>query len=215
MQTSSTQNSAKQTSTPKFNATKSKLLEAAKTVLLAEGYSGLSTRAIATAADTQMSQIRYHFGSKEGMVLALYEYMTGQLIDRQTAMFSDPTIPTSKKWDIACDYLDKDIATGYVRVFQELTALGWSNDNVAKKIRESISLWHDLHLILAKEFSKKLGSFELFDAEDIAALIGPAFIGVESTLLLGWEDQGVPALRALRRFGNVIRYYENQKTGEV
>ena len=64
--------------TTQMNSTKVTLLEAAKHVLMTEGYSGLSTRAIATAANTQMSQIRYHFGSKEGMVLALYEYMTGQ-----------------------------------------------------------------------------------------------------------------------------------------
>jgi DNA-binding transcriptional regulator YbjK len=57
------------------------LLEAAKRVLMAEGNGGLSTRAIA-AADTQMSQTRYHFGSKEGMVLALFVYMNAQLIER-------------------------------------------------------------------------------------------------------------------------------------
>ena len=120
-----------QSSTPEFESTKTTLLEAAKSVLLSQGYSGLSTRAIAAKANTQMSQIRYHFGSKEGLVLALYEYMTKQVMDRQTAMFSDKTIPLSQKWDIACDYLDTDIATGYVRVFQELLALGWSNETIA------------------------------------------------------------------------------------
>lgn len=203
-----------QTRAPKINATKSNLLEAAKSVLLSEGYSGLSTRAIAAAANTQMSQIRYHFGSKEGIVLALYEYMTEQLIDRQTAMFTDNSIPISKKWDIACDYLDKDIATGYVRVFQELTALGWSNEKVAEKIRNSMSQWYELHLMLAKEFGENVGSFGPFDVEDIAALVGPAFVGVETFILLDWEDQGVRVRHALRRFGNVIRYFENNEKGD-
>ena len=44
------------------NPTKVSLLEAAKHVLLSDGYAGLSTRAIAAAADTQMSQIRYRLG---------------------------------------------------------------------------------------------------------------------------------------------------------
>ena len=35
------------------------LLDAAKRVLVAEGYAGLSTRAVATEAGTQMIQIRY------------------------------------------------------------------------------------------------------------------------------------------------------------
>jgi AcrR family transcriptional regulator len=201
-------------SPPKYGATKSNLLEAAKSVLLAEGYSGLSTRAIAAAADTQMSQIRYHFGSKEGMVLALYDYMTAQVMDRQTAMFSDKTIPISQKWDIACDYLDADIASGYVRVFQELMALGWSNDKVAFEIRKSLSHWFELHLSLAKEFQDSFGSFSPFPMEDIVGLIGPAFVGVEAFILLGWEDQ-MPVRQSLRRFGNVIRHFENNHTEEI
>jgi len=204
-----------QNSPPKIDATKTKLLEAAKSVLLAEGYSGLSTRAVAAVADTQMSQIRYHFGSKEGMVLALYEYMTGQVMIRQTAMFSDNSIPISQKWDFACDYLDTDVATGYVRVFQELMALGWSNDKIAFEIRKSLSHWYELHQSLAKEFQDRFGSFGPFEAEDVAALVGPAFVGVEAFILLGWEDKSVPVRRALRRFGNVIRYFENVEKGEI
>jgi AcrR family transcriptional regulator len=202
-----------QTSTPKFGATKTKLLEAAKSVLLAQGYSGLSTRAIAAAADTQMSQIRYHFGSKEGIVLALYDYMTDHLIHRQRVMFTDQSLSIAQKWDLACDYLDADIESGYVRVFQELVAQGWSNPKIADVIKASLSQWFDLHLSLAKEFEKTCGSFAPFEAEDIAALIGPAFVGVEAFILLGWEDRGIQMRRALRRFGNVIRYFENVEKG--
>jgi AcrR family transcriptional regulator len=199
------------TSPPKLGATKVALMEAAKAVLLAEGYSGLSTRAIAAAANTQMSQIRYHFGSKEGMVLALYEYMTDQVIDRQTAMFSDASMPISQKWDIACDYLDDDIASGYVRVFQELMALGWSNPVVCGRVVGTLSQWFDLHVKLLEDFQETAGSLGPFEPEDIAALIGPAFVGAESFILLGWEESGIPVRRALRRFGQVIRHFENLK----
>lgn len=203
-----------QSSPPKFGATKTALLEAAKAVLLAEGYSGLSTRAIAAAANTQMSQIRYHFGSKEGMVLALYEHLTEQLLARQRDLFADQSLSLSKKWDIACDYLDADFASGYVRVFQELLAQGWSNPKVADAVKKSLSQWFDLHLALAREFQETNGSLGLVEAEDVAALVGPAFVGVEAFILLGWEDQGIPVRRALRRFGNVIRHFENNETGE-
>lgn len=204
-----------QTSAPKNVATKTALLEAAKEVLLSKGYSGLSTRAIAAAADTQMSQIRYHFGSKEGMILALYEYMTGQLIERQSDLFTDPTISLSNKWNIACDYLDEDIDSGYVRVFQELMALGWSNPAISQRIVGTLSQWFELHLKLVEEIGASLGSLGPLEAEDIAALIGPAFVGVENFILLGWEERGVPLRRALRRFGLVIRHFENQAKGEI
>ena len=60
------------------------LLEAAKKVLHQKGYSGLSTRDVAAAAEVPLSQIHYHFGSKQGLVLALFDYLNNELLDRQT-----------------------------------------------------------------------------------------------------------------------------------
>ena len=42
------------------------VLEAAKKVLRQNGYSRLSTRDVAAAAGVPLSQIHYHFGSKQG-----------------------------------------------------------------------------------------------------------------------------------------------------
>ena len=52
------------------------LLEAAKGVLRQNGYSGFSTRDVAARAGVPLSQIHYHFGSKQGLVLALFEHET-------------------------------------------------------------------------------------------------------------------------------------------
>src|SRR5467141_3332951 len=101
---------------PKKAETGTALLEAAKKVLRQHGYSGLSTRDVAAAAGVPLSQIHYHFGSKQGMVLALFEYLNAQLLDRQSAMFGDATLTLSEQWDRACDYFDDDIASGFVRV---------------------------------------------------------------------------------------------------
>src|SRR5262245_48338821 len=95
------------------------LLEAAKKVLRQKGYSGLSTRDVAAAAGVPLSQIHYHFGSKQGMVLALFEYLNAQLLDRQNALFHDSKLKLSEQWDQACDYRDEDVESGYVRVLQE------------------------------------------------------------------------------------------------
>jgi AcrR family transcriptional regulator len=119
-------------SRPKPDA-KTDLLEAAKRVLLKHGYAGLSTRAVAAEAGTQMSQIRYHFGSKEGMVLALFEYMNAALIERQAATFHRTDLSISLKWARACDYLEEDLASGYVRVLQELSAVGWSSPAASRR----------------------------------------------------------------------------------
>src|SRR6188508_1806915 len=76
--------------------TRTTLLEAAKKVLRQNGYSGLSTRDVAAAAGIPLSQIHYHFGSKQGMVLALFDYLNNELLDRQTALFGDPALKLSE-----------------------------------------------------------------------------------------------------------------------
>jgi len=188
--------------------TKSGILEAARQVLCELGYSGLSTRSVAAEANVPLSQIQYHFGSKEGMLLALYEYMNNQLLERQNAMFDDPNLTLSQKWDLACDYLDADIESGYVRVFQELMAAGWANPEIGQVVRNGTMGWVELITKLSEEAQDCHGSFAPFAPEDISALVVNAFTGAEANLLLGLEDQGIPIRRALRKFSDVIRMFE-------
>ena len=195
----------------KAQATRTGLLEAAKEVLRAQGYAGLSTRGVAGLAGAPMSQIQYHFGSKEGMVLALFEHMNAQLLERQNAMFADPSLTLSEKWDLACDYLDDDLASGYVLVLQELVAAGWSNSEIGRVVRDGIMGWITLLGELARKAQDAHGPFGPFTPEDIAALVSSSFIGAEALLLLGIEDQGVPIRRSLRQFGDMIRARENQE----
>jgi AcrR family transcriptional regulator len=184
------------------------LLEAAKTVLRQKGYAGLSTRDVATAAGVPLSQIHYHFGSKQGLVLALFEYLNAQLLDRQNALFGDTNLKLSEQWDRACDYLDDDIASGYVRVLQELTAASWADAEVAKVVRAGLITWFNLITELARKAERELGGLGPLSAEEVAALIGCAFMGAESLYLLGGEKQGVPVRQALRRFGELMRVAE-------
>jgi AcrR family transcriptional regulator len=195
-------------SVEKVQDTKLGILNAAKTVLLEKGYAGLTTRGVAGVAKVPMSQIQYHFGSKEGMVLALFSYMNAQLLERQSAMFSDPALSLSLKWQMACDYLDDDMASGYVRVLQELWAAGWSSPKIGKAVKAGIFGWQTLLTDIARNAHKSPGLFGPFEPEDIAALIGSVFIGAESFLLLDTQNPIIPIRRALRRLGELITYFE-------
>ena len=188
------------------------VLEAAKKILRHNGYSKLSTRDVAAAAGVPLSQIHYHFGSKQGMVLALFEYLNSQLLDRQADLFDDTTLQLSEQWDRACDYLDDDIASGYVRVLQELIAASWADAPVAKVIRAGIIGWLDLITGLARRAEREFGGLGPFSAEEVAALIANAFIGAESHYLLGLEKKGMPVRQALRRFGDLIRIAEGSSS---
>ena len=195
------------TSKPETSTT---LLEAARMVLRRNGYAGLSTRDVAAAAGVPLSQIHYHFGSKQGMVLALFEHLNAQLLDRQDAMFADETLTLSARWDLACRYLDDDIASGYVHVLQELIAASWADPAVAAVVRSAVTQWVDLIAGVARRAERQLGGLGPFTPEEIAALIANAFIGAESLFLLGFEDKGTPVRQALRRVGDLIRVAEGK-----
>jgi len=188
--------------------TSTTLLEAAKKVLRQNGHSGLSTRDVAAAAGVPLSQIHYHFGSKQGLMLALFDYLNAQLLDRQNAMFHDSALTLSQRWDRACDYLDEDIASGYVRVLQELIAASWSDPTVAKVVRTGLMGWFELIVGVACQAERELGGLGPFSTAEIATLTGGAFIGGESLYLLGLEKQGSPVRQALRRVGDAIRIAE-------
>ena len=189
--------------------TSTTLLEAAKKVLRQNGYAGLSTRDVAAAAGVPLSQIHYHFGSKQGMMLALFEYLNAQLLDRQNAMFGDATLKLSEQWDLACDYLDDDINSGYVRVLQELIAASWADPEVAKVIRAGLMEWYDLIVSVARRAEGKFGGLGPLTPEEIGAFAANAFIGAESLYLLGAEKKGAPVRQALRRVGDLIRMAES------
>lgn len=189
--------------------TSTALLEAAKKVLRQNGYSGLSTRDVAATAGVPLSQIHYHFGSKQGMMLAVFEYLNAQLLERQQSMFSDPSLKISEQWDLACQSLDDDIGSGYVRVLQELIAASWVDAEVAKVIRAGIIGWIDLIVQVARRAERELGGLGPFSPEELGAIVADAFIGAESLYLLGIEKRGSPVRQALRRFGDLIRIAES------
>lgn len=195
----------------KTQKTRFELLEAAQRVLVSDGYAGLSTRRIGEAAGTQMSQIQYHFGSKEGLILALFEHMNDGLVERQGLAFNDPTLTISQKWALACDYLDEDIGSGYVRVLQELIAAGWSNPSIGDAVRTALAQWHGLLADLVAEATKRHGPLGPLSNEGMAALIASAFIGAEALILLGYEDRVHPIRQALRQVGDALEKLESQK----
>jgi AcrR family transcriptional regulator len=183
------------------------LLDAAEKCLRQYGYSGLSTRRVAEVAGMPLSQIHYHFGSKDALVLALLEHQNRRLLERQHATFA-AGLPLWKRWEKACDYLDEDLASGYVRILQEMIAAGWSNPEVAAAVRRFLSGWYVLLNRVAQEAAASFASFGAIEADDVACLVGNAFLGSEALLLLGFEEEGMPIRRALRRFGQSIRTME-------
>ena len=196
------------------------LLEATERCLHRYGLNGVSTRRVADAARMPLSQIHYHFGSKEDLILALLAYKNERLLNRQAAMYAQE-LPLWKRWKQACDYLDDDLSSGYVRVLQEMMAAGWSNPAIARAVRELLSGWFVLLTGVADEAAKGLASKGPFKSDEIASLVGAAFLGAESLLLLGVQETEIPLSPApcddsghsFKTLKNQIREQRHASTG--
>lgn len=187
--------------------TSTKILEAARRCLLADGYAALSTRKVAEDAGVPLSQIHYHFGSKEELILSLLRRENDPLLERQTEMFAKE-IPLWKRWEQACAYFDEDIASGYVRVLHEMTAAGWSSEALGKEMRQIWDGWGTLLLEVAKEAEQKGVNLGGLTPEEVVALVSASFVGAESMILLGYESERVPLRAALRKVGALIKIAE-------
>ena len=188
-------------------STRTELLEAAAQVIAARGYSGLSTRLVAEAAGVPLSQIHYHFGSKLHLVLAVLEEQTSTLLGRQTAMF-DSDMPLWKQWEQACDFLEDDLRSGYVRLLQEMIAAGWSDDQIAAAVRAQLEGWQGLLVDVARRASERVGGLGPFTPEEFATVAVSVFLGTEQVILLGFGEEAMPARSALRRIGELLRAVE-------
>jgi AcrR family transcriptional regulator len=184
------------------------ILEAARLRLLADGYAGLSTRKVAAEAGVPLSQLHYHFGSKGGLILALLDEENQRRLDRQTRMYAAEDVPLWQRYEQACDFLEDDLDSGYVRVLQEMIAAGWSNAQIGEAVRELLDGWFTLLVEVARQTERRYGPLGPFTAEEVATLISATFVGSEALLLLGFDRQVLPIRSALRRIGVIIRQLE-------
>jgi AcrR family transcriptional regulator len=189
--------------------TRETILKAAKQALLDSGYAGLSTRKIAEAAGVPLSQIHYHFGSKQGLVLDVLAEENRMLLERQRRMYQEE-MPLWKQWEQACDFLEDDLESGYVRVLQEMTAAGWSDPEIAVAVKDMLGKWFMLLADVARQAAAKIGGLGPFTPEEAAVLAGSPFLGVETMLLLGFDESEIPARSALRKVGDLLRALEEK-----
>jgi AcrR family transcriptional regulator len=185
-------------------ATHARILDAARATLLAEGYANVSTRRVAEVADVPLSQIHYHFNSKQELILAVLASQNERLLERQTTMFGGAE-PLWRQWQRACEFLEEDLESGYVRVLQELIAAGWSDPVLAASVREQLAVWFTLLTAVAEREGQRLGRLGLFAPSEVAALMGLLFLGAEAAILLGIPESEVPTRAALKKVSLVLR----------
>jgi AcrR family transcriptional regulator len=192
--------------------TRARILAAARDCMLADGYANLATRHVADVAEVPLSQIHYHFGSKRQLILAVLEGENERLLERQREMFAAPD-PLWVRWELACDFLDTDVESGYVRILQEMISAGWADAEVATAVREMLRGWHRVLADVARREHERGADLGGFTPEEIAVLMATPFLGAEELILLGVTESMQPIRSALRKVGLLLRHISEPGVG--
>ncbi len=185
-------------------ATRDRIIEAAREVLVTHGHAGTSTRAVADEAGVNLSQVHYHFGGRQGLLVEVLHRENDALLARQNALFAAPG-PLSEKWRLACDFLDDDMESGYVRVLWELWAAGLTDPDLADGWREAVRGWHDLLESVFTVWVEDVGLDLPLEPRVLATLTSNVFLGIEVHLLGGLD---APHRQVLDMLGALIERAE-------
>jgi AcrR family transcriptional regulator len=188
----------------KGQATRERIVQAAREVLIAHGHAGTSTRAVADAAGVNLSQVHYHFGGRHGLLIEVFRRENEALLARQQALYAAPG-PLSDKWRVACDFLDQDLHSGYVRVLWELWAAGLTDPELAAGWREAVSGWRELLEEVFAAWVAEVGVELPITPRVMATLVANIFYGIEVDLLAGLD---APHREVLDAIGALIERAE-------
>jgi AcrR family transcriptional regulator len=121
--------------------TEQALLDAAETMLVEVGASGITTRRVAEAAGTNHGLVHYYFGSIDQLLVRVLERFTERLVERQRRMYAaDATF--LDKWRTAMAYLDED--RRYQKIWFELQAIAWNRTELRERLGRVHSEWRDV-----------------------------------------------------------------------
>jgi AcrR family transcriptional regulator len=177
--------------------TRTRLIGSAREALLADGHAKLSTRGVADRAGVPLSQIHYHFGGRQGLVLAVLAQQNEELLARQEQMYGSE-VSLAERYEQACAFLREDLESGYVRLLQEMIATGWSDPTIGAEVTRLLRGWFDLLEQVITEAADELDLGPL-SPRIVATLVGLGFMGGESMLLLGdaWSSDVFTALESV------------------
>lgn len=191
-------------------ATRSRIVDAAREMLIEHGHGGTSTRAVADRAGVRLSLVHYHFGGKQGLLVDVLQRENAQLLERQRRLYGAPG-PLAEKWRIACELLDEDVGSGYVRVLWELWAAGLADGALAAGWRSAMGGWREL---LESVFATWAEERELelpLSPRALATLVSNLFQGIEVERLAGVTERESPHREVLDALGALIERAEARR----
>lgn len=192
-------------------STRQRILAAAREVLLERGFAQTTTRAVAQQAGVGLSLVHYHFGGKQGLLVEVLAHENELLLERQRELYAAPG-PLAEKWRTACDVLDEDLRSGYVRVLWELWAAGLADETLASGWRAATAGWRSLLESVFAEWATDLKVELPLSPRALATLVANIFQGIEIERLAGVTEKEAPHREVLDALGALIERGETLPT---
>jgi AcrR family transcriptional regulator len=151
----------------------------------------------------RLSLVHYHFGGKHGLLIEVLARENAELLERQRELYAAPG-PLAEKWRIACDLLEDDLGSGYVRVLWELWAAGLADPELAAGWRSAMAGWRDLLASVFEAWSADLEVELPLRPRALATLVANLFQGIEIERLAGVPPEDAPHREVLDWIGEFI-----------
>ncbi|MGI9148347.1 MAG: TetR/AcrR family transcriptional regulator [Chloroflexota bacterium] len=191
-------------------STKDQILRAARLVLQRDGVAALAIRAVAAEAGVNLALIHYHFHSRDGLLLAVLEQLNAELLVRQRGLYDRPDVSLADKWRQAVAYYHQDLASGYVRVLLELAAHGYTNAEMAERVRAAMRGWQDLlHEVIAEALSRL--HVDVIGPDELTSVVASFWWGMELRHLVGVPESEGHLWRTLDSICRLIERLEKRE----
>lgn len=158
--------------------TRTRILDAALAALRADGIAGVSARSIARHGEFNQALIFYHFGSVEGLLVAVARSES----ERRSALYADALREVgslSELVAVARRLHDEEFQAGTVAALTQMLAGAVGSEDLSRGIREALDPWTSL---VGETIARLLGDTpyaELLPAADLTAAVAALFLGIE------------------------------------
>lgn len=191
-------------------STKEQILRAARLVLQRDGVGNLTIRSVATEAEVNLALIHYHFHSRDGLLLAVLEDLNAELLMRQRGMYDQADMTLADKWRQAVAFYHQDLESGYVRTLLELAGHGYSNPQMAERVRAVMSAWQNL---LEEVIAGAVDHLQIASVKptELASMLVSFWYGMEQRHLLGVSEEDGHMWQVLDSIGRWIERQEQEE----
>lgn len=191
-------------------STKEQIRRAARTVLQRDGVGNLTIRSVAVEAGVNLAPIHYHFHSRDGLLLAVLEDLNGDLLARQRGMYDRPDMTLADKWRQAVAFYHQDLDSGFVRTLHELAGHGYTNPQMAERVRAVMGAWGDLLFGVVSSATAQL-QISVLEPTELTSIVVSFWYGMEQRHLLGVSEEDGHMWQVLDTIGRLIDRLEQRE----